>query len=171
MNGVRNQRVVIAERAPQESGWGSATVDQILNSISDNVYGDSTAVAVDAAGTQHVVFSLGKPDDRSLTYRRRVANSVPGPREYPDNSTLIDDLAAVVDSDGDVHVVYRDVVRGNLRYVRREATGGWSTPVEINAEGAGGEELSLVIDGSQKLHAIWTDSQRSLFYTSRCTSL
>jgi hypothetical protein len=82
--------------------------------------------------------------------------------------------AAVVDSQGTVHVVYTDraddqaTSYGQIVYIKSTAEGGWSDPVPVAPNEAAGHQLSpeLALDKLGGLHVIWQD-QRGVDQASR----
>ncbi len=82
--------------------------------------------------------------------------------------------AAVVDSQGTVHVVYTDRADdqvtsfGQIVYIKSLPEGGWTEPVAIAPNEAAGHQLSpeLLLDKLGGLHVVWQD-QRGVDQASR----
>jgi hypothetical protein len=82
--------------------------------------------------------------------------------------------AAVVDSQGTVHVVYTDraddqtTTYGQIMYIKTTAEGAWTDPVAVAPNEAAGHQLSpeLILDKLGGLHVVWQD-QRGVDQASR----
>ncbi|HEX78297.1 MAG TPA: hypothetical protein G4O03_07850 [Dehalococcoidia bacterium] len=74
----------------------------------------------------------------------------------------------VVDSNGGLHVVWRDDTAGNfdIFWATKPPGGTWSAPVNVSHSADDSDELALAIDTQDCLHLVWRESW-DIFYASK----
>jgi hypothetical protein len=158
-------------RAAANGQWSTTTVDTGAGTEWMGVWND---IAVDVAGNVHVVYTVvpTSEDERgTLHYARRAAGGTFATPIPLDAETKVQQVAIAADPSGAVHVLYRDVVEADVRYLRRSPTGVWSQPEVVDAEGGVGLDIFMKVDDAGTLHAIWIDeTDNQLVYSQRCTS-
>lgn len=138
---------------PRDAGLSWSEPETIAST--GNV-GHFPSIRVDAAGTQHVVYSYyGGAFDRASYYARRAVGAMTWTTSDPEGSGATDRWPSfVLDVSGAPHVVYSDDDKRRLRYARGMPGGTtWSPRTEDVYGASAGVAPSLGIDSKGTLHA------------------
>jgi len=132
------------------------------------VLAESPRIAVDGNGTVHVVWTEdtagGTPE---IYYARREASTWSAPVNVSLNAGSSRDPQLAVQSNGTVHVLWRDTTATpgvyNVYYAQR--TTSWTTPLQLSSSATSVDGPRLAVDGGGIAHAVWGAGE--IYYARR----
>ena len=132
----------------------------------------SPSIAVDGSNHPHVVFRGNDPTNGyNVRYYSFNGTSWSGSMIYSTGSTSysIDDISLGLDSTGHAHIIFVAETSSSSTsapYYMTNASGSWSTPERLAADtnNTTTASVSLAVDSSDKIHAIYQDGGRNIFY-------
>jgi hypothetical protein len=156
--------ITYAHLAPGAGGWERSL--RVAGGEPGAAYGEP-AVAIDTAGSVHVVWAERRDREMDIRHRRLPAQA----SAWSEPTRVNDDPAGalqltpavVADFWGGVHVAWVDNRLGSadVFYARRAADGRWSANSRINSH-AEGDQLApaLAVGRTGWIYAVWQDSRQ-----------
>lgn len=111
------------------------------------------------------ILTAHSSSDNGETWTREVA--------YSPGAGMMEQMSAVSDSSGRLHVVFRGPNITQLNYMQRNAAGVWSGPELVDFIALGGFYPSAAIDGLDDFHVTYTKGVGAIFnvyYRKRTTA-
>lgn len=161
MEGVLNTATGPAYVRGQDSTWPAWQ----WAGPSNNIGYVQPTLAVDSAGTVHMVWSGGGNSPYEIYYAYKPSggawSSWQNISNDPNNSIY---ASIAVDSQNRLWVVYeRQIAEGNheIYMVTKPAGGTWSTPLNISNRGSEDLEPSIAVDSNDVPHVVWRNGDAS----------
>ena len=86
----------------------------------------------------------------------------------PDPVASVGDFTSIaIDKDGNLHVSYRDITNGALRYIKRTGS-GWDSPMTVDNSPNVGLYNSIAIDGNGNPHISYYDGTNTALKYAMC---
>lgn len=157
--------------AYSDDGGVTWTIEQVNVAGSYDIF---PAIAVDSAGTVHVVYAGRRAGIWELLYRQRTGVGWGAEEVIASIAGRIQDYSAIaIDSADDIHVVWSGSGWGanpatlNMEYRMRNAVGGWN-PIEAITDLANSQTFPCVaIDSASIIHVVWNHRSQDIRYRQR----
>ncbi|MFH0778596.1 MAG: T9SS type A sorting domain-containing protein [Candidatus Eisenbacteria bacterium] len=155
---------VLYRRYSEASGW-----EAVYQVSSSRVIAWSPCVAADREGYVYAVWSDRKDQNFEVYFRRRIPGAGWGaPKRLTYNGAISANPNAVVDHDGNLHILWEDFRDGNDElYYRRISSidgPGWD-PIDtrLTRDVATSWDGTIAVDCLGNLHVVWSDNRTGNF--------